>query len=150
MPLSLQPFDLAIICDGNELEMYNVKQEGPNSITTAFVASEAGKVSVSKILRVLVSTRKTNRRDQQFSFTISNNFLDFALALDLYIDGECVCKQYLRAGKQGRQILGIRKSTTSILPFKFQELELVGVSHKHSSENVFTPQCPYLLLKIQT
>ena len=40
MPLSL---NFAIICGGNELEAYDVKQEGPNSM--AYVASEAGKVS---------------------------------------------------------------------------------------------------------
>ena len=44
MPLILQSLNFAIICDGNELETYDVKQEGPNTIT-AFVASEAGKVS---------------------------------------------------------------------------------------------------------
>ena len=45
MPFTLQSFNFAIECDENELETYDVKQEGPNS-TTAFVASEAGKVSV--------------------------------------------------------------------------------------------------------
>jgi hypothetical protein len=44
MPLILQSLNFAIICDGNELETYDVKQDGPNTIT-AFVASEAGKVS---------------------------------------------------------------------------------------------------------
>ena len=34
----------AIVCDGKELETYDVKQEGTSSLT-AFVASEAGKVS---------------------------------------------------------------------------------------------------------
>jgi hypothetical protein len=46
MPLILQPLNFAIICEGNELEAYDVKQDGPNSIR-AYVASEAGKVSVS-------------------------------------------------------------------------------------------------------
>jgi hypothetical protein len=36
------------MCDGHELETYDVKQEGPSSIR-AFVASEAGKVSLHKI-----------------------------------------------------------------------------------------------------
>ena len=36
------------MCDGHELETYDVKQEGPSSIR-AFVASEAGKVSVHNI-----------------------------------------------------------------------------------------------------
>ena len=35
----------AIVCDGKELETYDVKQEGTSSLT-AFVASEAGKVRV--------------------------------------------------------------------------------------------------------
>ena len=47
----------SIICDGNDLEMYNVKQEGSN-LATAFVASEAGKVSMPKI--PFVSIRDTN------------------------------------------------------------------------------------------
>jgi hypothetical protein len=55
MPLSLQSLEFALICDGNELETHDVKQEGPNSIR-AFVASEAGKVSVPRI--PLVSTRR--------------------------------------------------------------------------------------------
>jgi hypothetical protein len=45
MPLSLLPLNFAITCEGNELETYDVVQEGPNS-TRAYVASEAGKVSV--------------------------------------------------------------------------------------------------------
>jgi hypothetical protein len=48
MPLNLQALSLAIMCDGHELETYDVKQEGPSSIR-AFVASEAGKVSVHNI-----------------------------------------------------------------------------------------------------
>lgn len=46
MPLSLQPLNFAIICDGYEMEAYDTKQDGPNSIR-AYVASEAGKVIVS-------------------------------------------------------------------------------------------------------
>ena len=45
MPLSLQSLDFAITCDGNELETYDAKQDGPNSMR-AYVASEAGKVIV--------------------------------------------------------------------------------------------------------
>ena len=45
MPLSLQAFEFAINCDGKELETHDVEEEGPNSMR-AFVASEAGKVSV--------------------------------------------------------------------------------------------------------
>ena len=36
----------AIVCDGKELEAYDVKQEGTSSLT-AFIASEAGKVRAS-------------------------------------------------------------------------------------------------------
>jgi hypothetical protein len=46
MPIRLPQLDLAIICEENELEMFDVEQEGP-SLVRAFVASEAGKVSVS-------------------------------------------------------------------------------------------------------
>ena len=45
MPLTLQALNFAIVCDGYELEMHDVKQEAPNSMT-AFVASESGKVSI--------------------------------------------------------------------------------------------------------
>ena len=45
MPLSLPSLNLAIICDGYELEMHDAKQDGPNSIR-AYVASEVGKVIV--------------------------------------------------------------------------------------------------------
>ncbi len=45
MPLTVQSLSVAIICDGEELEAYGVKQEDRNSIT-AFVASEVGKVSI--------------------------------------------------------------------------------------------------------
>jgi hypothetical protein len=45
MPLRLPQLSLAIICEENELEMLDVKQEGP-SLMRAFVASEAGKVGV--------------------------------------------------------------------------------------------------------
>jgi len=54
-----------------------------------------------------------------------NNLSDYDLSLDLRIDGEHIKKTYLRARECGR-ILGIYKSPTSVLPFKFQELELVG------------------------
>jgi hypothetical protein len=40
--------DFTLICDGNELELYDVKQDHSNSMR-AFVASEAGKVSVPGI-----------------------------------------------------------------------------------------------------
>ncbi|KAF8487198.1 hypothetical protein DFH94DRAFT_687674 [Russula ochroleuca] len=101
MPLSLLSLNFAIICEGNELETYDVK-EGPNSIM-AFVASEAGK---------------------KFSITYKNDLLDVGLSFQLYIDGRRCHKVYLEAGLQ-YEVLGIRKSTTSILPFKLQELEVV-------------------------
>jgi hypothetical protein len=45
MPLSLLSLDFGIVCDGEELELYNVNMEDPSSVR-AFVASEAGKVSI--------------------------------------------------------------------------------------------------------
>ena len=147
MPLTLPSFNFAIICDKNELETYDVKQEtleeGPDSIT-AFVASEAGKVSVSKV--PFVSTRKTNCRDQQFRVAVTNNLSDFGLFFNLHIDGKPITEMYLRAGHQG-EMWGIRNSDTTILPFKFQELELVGAFHDHSLDNIIFP---HLLLKTQT
>jgi len=102
MPLSLPPLNFAIICDGYEMETYDAKLDGPNSIR-AYVASEAGK---------------------QFRIVFSNNLFDHDLALALYIDGERVYRSYLRARQRG-QIIGIPKTTSSVLPFKFQELQVV-------------------------
>ncbi|KAF8487194.1 hypothetical protein DFH94DRAFT_797569 [Russula ochroleuca] len=72
-------------------------------LETAFVVSEAGK---------------------KFSITFKNDLLDIRLAADLYIDGVRTHNGFLKAGRQ-RQVLGIRKTVSSVLPFKFQELELV-------------------------
>ena len=146
MPLTLPPFNFAIICDGKELETYDVKEEtleeGPDSIT-AFVASEAGKVSVPKV--PFVSTRKTDCRDQQFRVAMTNNLSNFDLCFALHIDGKYISGMDLRAGHQG-ELWGIRNSDTTRLPFKFQELELVGAFH-HSFDNMIFP---HLLLKTQT
>jgi hypothetical protein len=122
MPLSLPSLDFAIICEGNELKTYGVKQEGSNS-TTAFVASEAGKVSCSQ--HVLGEHEKTDCRDQQFSITYKNDLSDLDLSADLYIDGVCIHNGFLKAGRQC-EVLGIPKTASSVLAFKFQELELVG------------------------
>ena len=143
MPLTMQSFNFAIKCDENELEMYDVKQEGPNS-TTAFMASEAEKVSVFKI--PFVSMRKTNYRDQQFRIMVTNNLSDFGLYFFLYIDGEYIKRCYVRVGEQF-EIQGTRTSSTTRLPFKFQELELVGAFHEHSLD---IRVVPHLLLKSQT
>jgi len=62
---------------------------------------------------------------QQFKITFSNNLFDFDFAIALYIDGERIYRSYLRAGHRG-QVIGIPKTTASVLPFKFQELQLVG------------------------
>jgi hypothetical protein len=129
----LLSLNFAVICEGNELETYDVTQEGPNS-TRAFVASEAGKVSVPTSQHLaqhaLGEHEKTDCCDQQFSISYKNDLLgddqsDVGLATDLYIDGECVHLGCLRAGEEW-EVLGIQKTASSVLPFKFQELELVG------------------------
>jgi hypothetical protein len=56
-----------------------------------------------------------------------NNLVDCDLALDLRIDGELVQKIHLHPQQYGCR-LGIYRSSNSVLPFKFQELNLVGVS----------------------
>ena len=78
---------------------------------------------------------KANYRDQQFSVTFSNNLYNVDLAVVLRIDGERIYRGFLRAGQRG-QVLGLQKSATSILPFKFQELELVGALPGHSLDSV--------------
>jgi len=71
-----------------------------------------------------------NYHDQQFRVEFSNNMLDFDLAVSLYMDGECIYRGYLQAGQRG-QIRGIPNTASSILPFKFQELQLVGAFPGH-------------------
>jgi len=102
MPLILPAMNAAIICNGRELETYDVKQEGTSSLT-AFVASEAGK---------------------QFKIAYSNNLTFCAIAVFLSVDGRQVKTACLQAGSSG-EFLGPYKSECSVLPFKFQELELV-------------------------
>ena len=65
--------------------------------------------------------------DQQFSVTFVNNLVDCDLVLDLHIDGELVQRIHLHPRQHSRR-LGIYRSSNSVLPFKFQELNLVGVS----------------------
>ena len=69
--------------------------------------------------------------------------LDFDLLIALYIDGVHIKSCHVRAGKQ-HEIQGIRNSATTRLPFKFQELELVG-AFQHSLDIRFVP---HLLLKL--
>lgn len=53
---------------------------------------------------------------------------DFELTTHLYIDGECVKSRQVRAGKE-REFIGLRTGASTICPFKFQEVELVGMMH---------------------
>jgi len=103
MSLSLPSMNFAVVCNGNELETYDVKQEGPYSIR-AWIASQAGK---------------------QFKITYHNKLVNFDLLVHLYIDGKRVKTKKASAGHGGGEIIGIRKSPISVLPFKFQELKLV-------------------------
>ncbi|KAH9177551.1 hypothetical protein EDB89DRAFT_2226010 [Lactarius sanguifluus] len=102
MPLSLPSMSVAIICNGEELETYDMKQEGMSSLT-AFIASEAGK---------------------QFKITYSNNLANFDLVVYLYIDGQLIRHACTRA-RSSDELLGPYNSARSVLPFKFQELQLV-------------------------
>ncbi|KAH9072856.1 hypothetical protein EDB83DRAFT_137514 [Lactarius deliciosus] len=102
MPLSLPSMNAAIVCNGKELETYDMKQEGTSSLT-AFVASEAGK---------------------QFKIKFSNNLTNFEFAIILHIDGRRVQTMHYRPGESG-EFLGPYNSACSILPYKFHELQLV-------------------------
>jgi len=102
MPLSLPALNAAIVCDGRELETYDAKQEGTSSLT-AFIASEAGK---------------------QFKITFSNNLINFEVAMFLHIDGRLLRAVCLQPGASS-EFLGPYTSACSILPLKFQELQLV-------------------------
>lgn len=112
----------AVVCDGKELETYDVKQEG--SSLTAFVASEAGKVRT--VSSPTVKRRGTNRfAIQQFKITFSNELTTCAIAIFLYIDGRQLQSMCLRPG-QSNEFLGPYETECSIRPLKFQELQLVG------------------------
>jgi hypothetical protein len=102
MPLTLPAMNAAIVCNGEELETYDVKQEG-TSMLTAFVASEAGK---------------------QFKITFSNKSSICAASIFLHVDGRQVQAMCLRPGASG-EFLGPYNTECSILPLKFQELQLV-------------------------
>ena len=69
--------------------------------------------------------RNPNYRYQQFRVTYRNELLDTDLVIHLRMDGEVIRRTYLPAGHYNR-IVGVYKNSTSLLPFKFQELELVG------------------------
>ena len=142
MPLSLQSLSFAIICDGYELETYDAKQDSPNSIR-AYVASEAGKVNC--FLGSPGEHEMTNYHDQQFKIAFSNNLLDFDLSLALYIDGERIYRGYLQARQRG-QIQGIPKTTSSVLPFKFQELQLVGALRSQSPHHLSRRAFSFLII----
>ena len=120
MPLSLPVMSVAIVCEGKELETYDVKQEGQSSLT-AFIASEAGKVSI-----FLSSDCETNHFTfQQFKIAFSNNLPNFEVVFFLHLDGRLVQSMCLQASSSS-EILGPYTNAHSILPFKFQELQLVG------------------------
>lgn len=102
MPLNLPAMSAAIVCDGKELETYDVKPESTSSLT-GFIASEAGK---------------------EFKITMSNNLTNFAVSIRVFVDGRQVRKMCLRA-QSSNECLGVYKGSHSILPFKFQELQLV-------------------------
>ena len=68
---------------------------------------------------------------------ITNKLVDFDLLVTLHIDGEYT-RWMIRAGRQFPvRIPGILTSANSALPFKFQELELVGTFPEHSLDTVF-------------
>lgn len=105
MPLSLPAMNVAIVCEGRELETFDVKQDGTTSHAslTASMASEAGK---------------------QFKITFSNNLPNLEVAIFLHVDGRLVQSVCLQAWSTS-EILGPYSNAHSILPFKFQELQLV-------------------------
>ncbi|KAN0130156.1 hypothetical protein V8E53_012101 [Lactarius tabidus] len=96
MPLNLPAMNAAIVCDGKELDTYDVKQNGTSSLT-AFVAGEDGK---------------------QFKIKVSNNLTDFTLAVVLFADGWPVKTKYLPVG-MSNEWSGVYDSSHSTLPCKF-------------------------------
>jgi hypothetical protein len=122
MPLTLPAMNVAIVCNDEELETYDVKQEGTSTLT-AFVASEAGKVRTAPSS---ANRRRTKRfAIQQFKITFSNKLSIYAVAVFLHVDGRQVQAMCPRPGSSG-EFLGPYKTECSILPLKFQELQLVG------------------------
>src|SRR6266702_803934 len=84
---------------------------------------------------------------QQFKITYSNNLTDFMVKTFLHIDGRLVRKAYFRAGSS-HEFLGPYNSACSVLPLKFQELQLVGTFSSIFPSFEHPPL--YLRRKIQT
>ena len=62
---------------------------------------------------------------QQFKIAFSNNLPNFEVVIFLHVDGRLVQSLCLQAWSSS-EILGPYTNAHSILPFKFQELQLVG------------------------
>jgi hypothetical protein len=141
MPLSLPAMDAAIVCAGKELETYDVKQESTSSMT-GFIASEAGKVrAFSPSDRHITNHHGTNCFwFKEFKIVMSNNLTNFAVSVRVFVDGRHVRNMFLQA-ESSNECLGVYKSEHSILPFKFQELQLVGTFIFLSSEQLRLDVC---------
>ena len=57
---------------------------------------------------------------------LSNKLWDFDLLIELDIDGQRSSWALLAGKLSPYQLSGIQSSATTVLPFKFQETELVG------------------------
>ena len=68
---------------------------------------------------------------------MKNNATDFELLLLLYLDGQCVKRKHLRAGKGG-EIVGMRTGEVTLRPFKFQEAVLVGMATSLARVSILT------------
>jgi hypothetical protein len=71
---------------------------------------------------------------------MSNNLTNFAVSIRVFVDGRQVRKMCLRA-QSSNECLGVYKGSHSILPFKFQELQLVGMFVFLSSEQLPLDVC---------
>lgn len=69
---------------------------------------------------------------------MKNSTADFELTSELYIDGECVKYFQVRAG-QDCEVIGLCTSPFTVRPFKFQDVELVGMAT--SLAQIFTLIC---------
>ena len=78
---------------------------------------------------------------------LSNKLWDFDLLIELDIDGQRSSWALLAGKLSPYQLSGIQSSATTVLPFKFQETELVGAFREYFLDNMFGPD---LLLKIPT